>query len=251
MEALLIHLRKRVQQEYNEFAVCFQYIYGRADLILTDLLFYFDSLVQTLSNYQNSADAYLSQTIKIIMTHHNWANETDTTVLGYFSTTFNQGIAPGDYLWPPNNSDILPASTNPTRSRQVFAEYFDQESWLEASVPVSNASFSTAIHTVTTIDNPAFGIKGGQTVELLYIRINSDFPREIDTLEYKEELASLAESLASNDELAERIETFAVGTKMPTANPSPPSPTSAFTGYSSQSMLGSIAALAVATMLLS
>lgn len=35
------------------------------------------SLVQTLANYQNAPNADMSQPIKIIMTHYNWANETD------------------------------------------------------------------------------------------------------------------------------------------------------------------------------
>lgn len=140
--------------------------------------------------------------------------------MNYFSTPLNQGVAPGDYYWGPVNSDVLPAATNPTRSRQIFAEYFDQDTWAAVNVPVSSARFSTALHTLTTVDNPAFGVKAGQRVELLYIRINSEFPRELDPLDYKDELGELAVSLATNDELLERIMTFAGTTMAPTTAPS-------------------------------
>ena len=74
---------------------------------------------------------------------------------------------------------------------------------------------STAILKGTTIDNPAFGIRSGQTVEVLLINQNVDIttfvtgPSAIQDTAIP--LAQNTRDIASNQELVKRVKTFFFG----------------------------------------
>jgi hypothetical protein len=64
----------------------------------------------------------------------------------------------------------------------------------------------------TTIDNAAFGVVGGQAVELLVLHTNSDIPTALIgadyTMAYIDPLANMAESIADSSQLVQVIKAF-------------------------------------------
>ena len=77
---------------------------------------------------------------------------------------------------------------------------------LSAIEPISGSNLTIAVYNATTIDNPAFGVKAGQRVQILLLRINSNIPTTLIgpalTKTYQEPMASLAHEIASSDVLA-------------------------------------------------
>ena len=79
--------------------------------------------------------------------------------------------------------------------------------------PISGSNVTTAILKGTTIDNPNFGIRAGQRVEILLINLNEPITTYIVTPDlaqfFTEPLASMTKHIADNEELAKRVEEFA------------------------------------------
>ena len=128
------------------------------------------SVAINIASYQHSEGADLSKTIKLVLTNTNQAfepNSYDTQqILQYFSTDFNQDIAPGDYVW-------LPDFVSPYRSPEIFAEELSDEAYVASIEPIEGSNMTTAILRGTTIANPAYGTVAGQTVEILVLNTNA------------------------------------------------------------------------------
>jgi hypothetical protein len=107
---------------------------------------------------------------------HKTTNETNVHVLSYFSTTFNAGVPPGGFIWLPSSTGS-PALNTPVQSPQIFQEYMDETTYKEKFLTLDGTNFTYAILQATTIDNAAFGVVGGQAVELLVLHTNPTFPR--------------------------------------------------------------------------
>ena len=79
--------------------------------------------------------------------------------------------------------------------------------------PISGSNMTTAILKGTTIDNPNFGIRAGQQVEILLINLNEPITTYIVTPDlaqfFTEPLASMTKHIADNEELAKRVKEFA------------------------------------------
>ena len=167
------------------------------------------SLSMIIGNYHNSPKADLTIPMKIILTNTNakWDPRFDhQQILMHYSTDFNMNVAPGGFLWLPyyNKQPIL--------SPQIFEEFMDGN-MLEASLKtIPNSTMTTAILRGTTISNPAFSVKPGQSVEVLLINLNTDIPTIIAGADLIEELtdpmASMAKDIATNEELLNRVNTF-------------------------------------------
>ncbi|CAB9497417.1 expressed unknown protein [Seminavis robusta] len=170
------------------------------------------SLAQNIGHYHTYDEADLSETLKVIVTNNNFFEDTNAKFLSYFSTTFNQGVTPGAYVWPPGTVPGDAAQENPWRSMQIFSDYLDDESLLAAFNTIPGTTLTTAVYEVTTLDNPVFGVKAGQRVQLLLLQINSDIPTAIFTASQITQntvpLAELAKTIASSDELVSRIQAF-------------------------------------------
>ena len=165
------------------------------------------SLAQTVSSYQTSPGANLSKTLKIILTEPTLdVPKQFDPFLAHFASPFTEGIAPGDYFWPPAPFEDAPANAFPIRSFQTFVEYYDENRLMAAFEPVPNSSFVTAVLQLTTVDNPSYGIVGGQEVEMLYIALNSHLDPYVIS---NEEQADLAYSVAASEILLDRIRDFA------------------------------------------
>jgi hypothetical protein len=131
--------------------------------------------------------------------------------LGYFRTSFNEGIAPGDFIWPPGPLADL-GESNPTRSKQIFVEFLDDASMLDAFVPIPGTNLTTAIYKVTTLDNSVFQVKSGQDVEILLLQINSNIPTFVtnkdNTALLTPSFGDLGKTIAQSEVLLERITAF-------------------------------------------
>lgn len=161
---------------------------------------------------------YKKTTLKVILTNHNTPEDQPPNILWYFSTYFNQGVLPGDYLWPPGIIFGEPAQRNPMQSMQIFKDYLDDKTLNDRLTPVNNNpneywNISTGIYNCTTINNPAVGVLGGQKVELMLIRINSIIPTNqlTNTLldKFTIPLASMALDIATDSVLISQIRQFA------------------------------------------
>lgn len=175
------------------------------------------ALALTIGQQQAKDTNDLNTLLKVILTNVNQMNDGNANLLSYFSTYFNQGIPPGGFVWAPGVIETEPIQKSPWQSMQVFEEYMDDESLLDTLSPVSKeyfpfANITTGSYDCTTIDNPAFGIKGGQKVRIFLIRLNSNIPSEViapsSIKKWQVPLAELARYVATDDELVARIQDF-------------------------------------------
>lgn len=83
--------------------------------------------------------------------------------------------------------------------------------------PVSDKEFpyaniTTAIFNCTTVENPAFRVKGGQKVQIFLIRLNSNIPTNIiapsDIDKWKVPMAQMTRYIATEPVLADRLRAF-------------------------------------------
>lgn len=165
-----------------------------------------------IAQYHNSERADLERVLKIVVTNNNdqdynaWGSDRMTTqILQYFDSSINEGIAPGDFVW----YEALPL---PFRSPQIFQESMDFETLDSLMQPIEGTTFTTAQINVTTVDNPAFGIKAGQEVQLLWINLNSPVTTFIvgKTIieETTEPVGQMVYDIASNEELTRQVKDF-------------------------------------------
>jgi hypothetical protein len=116
-----------------------------------------------IGQWQTMQNGNLNQTIKLILTPPNSFGSDNPPIylMSYFSTTFNQGVAPGDFYWPSEKLII------PMFSPQIFSDYLDLDMYVERLETVDgnlgNVLKTTRIKT-TTIDNPTYLVKKGQQV---------------------------------------------------------------------------------------
>lgn len=167
---------------------------------------YQQSLGDTVSvSRQNDDD---DEIMKLILTNTNtyWPKESNLAqLLPYFATDFNQDIPPGEFL-------SLERRSVPIRSPQIFAEYYNEETLTEVLIPIDDSNITTAILTLTTIDNPAYGVQGGLEFELMLINLNTNIttfvagPLIIEAT--TEPHAEMVQHIASNEILLERVKQF-------------------------------------------
>jgi hypothetical protein len=167
-------------------------------------------LVINIAQYHQEENADLTKTMKVVLTNTNGQVFEATYNIGqllvYFETDFNRKIRPGDAIWPPGQSV-------PRRSPQVFAEYMGEEELLASLEPIEGSNLTTALWEATTIDNPAYGVRAGQKVEVLLININEpSIPTVIVGSNLIQKisvpLANMAQHIAANQELLSRVQDF-------------------------------------------
>ena len=176
------------------------------------------ALAGNIAQYQKNPDHSLNATIKVILTNHNYYEDTNMKFLSYFNTTFTKDIEPGDFVWPPTaygNSSFLAlggGNFHPWRSMQIFTDYMDDTLMLSKFVRIPDTNLTTAIYEVTTIDNPAHGVTGGQRVQVLLLQLNSNIPTNLfvprsiekSTLAW----ANMANEIMTSTVLTDRIKAF-------------------------------------------
>ena len=187
------------------------------------------SIAMDLGNYLTTNGAALvdGATIKYVLVNADGASQ---SLLSYFSTSFNADVSPGDVVWSPTLGQTLP-----WRSPQLFEDSLDLETLLGNAEPVDGLEYvSTTTLTGTTLDNPAFGVSAGHTVELLVVNVLHNIttgiltPTDVDL--YTTPLAAMTVELASSSELLARLQDFfgsSAGPAPTPANPTatPPTPT--------------------------
>jgi len=167
------------------------------------------SAAMSLGRYQQEHGA--DNEVKLIISNNNFDTNDNDNVLGYFSTPWNQGIAPGEFIWPPGVGSG--PSNNPEQSAQIFEEYFDADGFSATFEPVNGTDLSIAFVNATTVDNAAFGVNAGQKVSLAIINLNSDIPTFVVTepviTGYTPMMVELAETIAGSQDLAVKMKAFA------------------------------------------
>ena len=173
------------------------------------------TLALNVAEYQASEGGDLEKTMKVLLTDQNYVTDSPSNILSYFQTTFNEGVPPGGFVWPPSVGANAVAAKNPRRSAQIFEDYLDTQMIDSAMMPIEGTQMTYAYINATTIDNPAYGTIAGQHVEILLIQTNSDIPTFIlgttATEEYMKPVAELAESIAGNEDLLSIVEDFVAG----------------------------------------
>ena len=136
---------------------------------------------------------------------NNFTTYNDAIIMGYYNTSFNKLIDPGEYIWSPGQPVPWP-------STQIFEEYVTEEDYHSKFEIVDGTNFTVAILSGTTIDNAVYGVEGGQKIELFYMMINSFIPSKIigtdDIVKYTPKLAELTTEIASNTDLQKRLKQF-------------------------------------------
>lgn len=165
-----------------------------------------NAFTMNIADYQQSS-AGSGKTLKIILTAPNNAVDNDDGFLVYFDSPVNTGVKPGQWIWT--------NSYNPIRSVQVFEDKLDNDKLEKITLPVKNSNITTAIIEATTVDNPSYGIKSGQKVQVLYIRTNSNniptiLIEEQDIKKWTPEIGSMVDdiTMVANEELIKRINEF-------------------------------------------
>mmetsp|Transcript_21737 Transcript_21737/g.43516 ORF Transcript_21737/g.43516 Transcript_21737/m.43516 type:complete len:505 (+) Transcript_21737:388-1902(+) len=198
------------QPMFDKFAVCNQW---PNQCSLSDGLFidggFVDnpSLVINVAQYQISGGD-LDDTLRVILTNTNeaWGDDYQYSLfLQYFDSPINEGVEPGSFQW-------APGMFTPYQSPQIFGDFMD-ESILDGLIePIPDSNMTTALLRGITIDNPTFGIKAGQQVEILLVNLNEPITTYIATpaiVDYfTEPLADMTVHIAENKELANRIKLF-------------------------------------------
>jgi len=193
---------------FDAFAVCSQWpnSCGPKDAMLIDgWLVDNPAVVSNVGHYQQ----YMSnnETLKIIITDtdQKWNTWARAQFLQYFSTYFNSDVAPGDFLWGPDYYA-------PYRSPQIFEEYLDNDGIDALIEPISNSNMTTAILSGITIDNPAFNVTAGTSVEILLLNLNEDITTLVigkkNIEKYTQPLADMAKHVASSEVLVQRVRDF-------------------------------------------
>jgi hypothetical protein len=156
------------------------------------------------------------KTMKVILIDANKIDYSNVYLLDYFSTYYNQGITPGDWIWGPLQNGQL-TTIGPYQSTQICEEYMDDELLNSALTPVSditypNRNLTTGILNCTTVENKSFGVKAGQNIQIFLARINSRIPTAIispsDVEKYKIPLAKMTQYIANEPELINRLKSF-------------------------------------------
>jgi hypothetical protein len=175
------------------------------------------ALAGNIGQYHTIDKGDLSKTLKVILTHNKFQAASNVVFLSYFSAPFNQGIAPGEIIWPPSiiSGGILGVSAQeaPRRSTQIFKEFLDDKGLLAKFEPIPGTNgLTSAIYQATTIQNDAFGVMEGQKVEILLLQTNSKIPSNLSTIRdvtrYSVALADMAVDIMNSNELVSRIQAF-------------------------------------------
>lgn len=217
---ILSNIVYRTTKLTSDFAICTQWPYSTCSAQDTRFLDggYTDgpSLAGNIRQYQVDGD--INRTLKVIVTNNNYYTDTNMKLLSYFATTFNQDIVPGDYIWPPSAVDNqLMAHYTPYRSPQIFVDYMDdilfESKFVSVHNSTANSNLSYAIfHQLTTIENVAFHIRGGQKVDILLLQINSNIPTSLffksNIIRYSKPLADLALDIMNSTILMNTIQSF-------------------------------------------
>ena len=100
----------------------------------------------------------------------------------------------------------------PYQSPQIFSEFMDSKRLDSLIEPIPGSNMTTAILKGNTIRNRNFGVRAGQSVEILLISINEPITTFVVTPDlvkiYTGQLADMAKNIAENKELANRIRAF-------------------------------------------
>ncbi|KAL7555238.1 hypothetical protein ACHAWF_019039 [Thalassiosira exigua] len=93
--------------------------------------------------------------IKLIITNMNYYTNTMNNILAYFSTTWNQKVGPGEFIWPIGVGENDGPQNNPQQSNQIFQESLDKESLNALLEPIGGTNLTMASLSATTLDNGA------------------------------------------------------------------------------------------------
>ena len=163
--------------------------------------------------------------VKLIISNNNYYSNNMNNVLGYFSTSWNEGVAPGDFIWAPGVGSG--PENNPWQSNQIFNEYLDEESLKALLQPIAGTNLTSATVSATTVDNDVYGMVAGQKVSILVLNINSNIPTVLLTAPminaYTPGLVSMVEGIAGSQAFEDVISSF-VGENDSSSSTAPPTP---------------------------
>lgn len=192
---------------------------------------------QSIARYQQKYGT--STPIKLIISNQNYYTNNNNNILDYFNYSGNEGKEPGEFIWP-EGVEAGP-QTNPQMSKQIFGEAMTAEELNALFAPMSGTNLTMAVLPVaTTVDNEPFGVKAGQQVSIAVINLNSNIPTFVVSESVIQAatpgLVSLAESIASSQDLSDQIAAF-VGIASTTSapKPTPDSPPTTATGQTADS----------------
>lgn len=158
------------------------------------------TLALNLGQYQERGS--LNKTLKYVVTEVSGVQD-PSNFLAYFETTFNKNVAPGDSLWRPD-------APVPLQSPQVFETYLDESSLNLKNV--TGTDVATTVVSTTTVDNPAYHVKGGQKVEILVLWLVTEIPVVIvgdpSIEKWTPPLVDMVEEIAANKELVNQVKSF-------------------------------------------
>lgn len=163
------------------------------------------SLVMNIAQYQRAGGSP-DKPVKIVLTNTNEGKFDPTPeLLPYFSNDENRNVEPGGFIW----GDFLSQM-----SQQIFDLPMTTQRLLDLEKPAfGEGTFSTVeLKGLQTVNNPAYGVEAGFTVDLLIINTNAAISTlivgSLQIKRYTPVLAKMAKDLASQPTLLGRVKAF-------------------------------------------
>jgi len=174
------------------------------------------ALVASIAAYQK--DHGTTKDLKVVLNVHNqgaWRNldsrEEDSAdwpqFVAYFPNPDNAGVDPGGFVILPNDGAV-----NPLPSPQIFEEELSVPDLIDMLQDLDGTESQYATFELTTVDNPIYGVQGGQSVELLVFFLNYDVQTNCFTEAQIEEftpiLADMIVDISSSKDVLDVVESF-------------------------------------------
>lgn len=151
--------------------------------------------------------------MKVVLNVHNQgtSREEDSAdwpqFVAYFPNPDNAGVDPGGFLILPNDGGY-----NPLPSPQIFEEELSVPDLIDMLQDLDGTQSQYATFELTTVDNPIYGVQGGQSVNLLVFFLMYDVTTNILTEAQIEEftpiLADMIVDISSSQDVLDVVESF-------------------------------------------
>lgn len=194
---------------FEDLGVCSQWpeIYTERDARLMDGGFSDGPTVaMNIGQYQTVDNGDLSRYLKIIFTNHNYFADSNVKFCPISRRHSTK-------MWLRESLSRRTVRKRLRGGLQKFCEEeLDDSTMLDDLRPIEGTNFTTAVYYATTIDNPAFGVKAGQQVQILLLQINNYIPVLVfgpeETIQFTAPMADMAESIAGSTDLQNCILEF-------------------------------------------
>merc|ERR1712150_160580 len=166
------------------------------------------ALVTGITTYQKQTNYDSNRIIKAVVNIHNEGTDPVddfSQFLGYFETSFNKDVQPGGFVFRPKG-------WIPQPSVQIFAESLEEDALIDMLKPIEGTNVTYATFQTTTVDNPVYEVRAGQSVELLVFFLNYNITTFVfgqkTIKEATPQLANMISDITSSQDVVNVVKNF-------------------------------------------